>query len=231
MLPLIVSIVESHYHPRTQEMIDYLRFREDWGYRCVIGSRGVDRTRSHAASVALAEHSEEWWLWCDADNWVEPAQVAKLVETAQERDLDVLAAIVPTRRTGAPAPNYVGVEQRCQLGMGVVEAQLVSFALTVTHRRVFERVAAGLDKIRFGDTPGYPFFLPLLQRVDDEWHTELGEDYSFALRASRAGCKLHVDTDCVACHAYTDGVVTPEDLMQSFTARAAAQWQASLEYD
>ncbi|MFA5682840.1 MAG: hypothetical protein WC999_16050 [Hydrogenophaga sp.] len=198
-----VLVVIPAYGLPERETAELLRQLEQSG--CSVLTRAgiglIDRVRSELASRAL-ETQHQRWLWLDADMAASIGEVARLVETAERHDLDLLSAVYVTKeRPANPAvvwdaesPSWPTPRRDaalCGIDGGLYPIRRVGFGMAVTHRRLFERIAPTLPEVTIeGCGAGArPYFLPLI--VGRHY---LGEDYSLCERARETGSTLWADT-------------------------------------
>jgi len=227
--PVIIAPCHGRSHPGTSQMLEVLRYVYGWAFMPFFGSIGVDRVRSQAASMAMGQ-PKDYIFWCDDDNFAPVPAILRMAERVSELDLDVLAAVVPCRRTNTVA-NFSPLTDNeiIPLGRdgGVREVRSCGMAMALTHRRVFERLAKTLPTVTYGvafsdeANDGWPFFLP---EVDGEKKAHYGEDFSFCNRVRAAGMKLHVDTSVVGIHAH-EAYLTLGDIEMEQDRRLAAEEQ------
>lgn len=194
----LINPVWKYAHPVVERMCVDFEI-EGWHVLRAFGAIGVDRVRCHLASKAMTTPAE-WFVWIDADTIVDPQALKGMVETAKKRSIGVLAAPVVTR--GKREINFVQMgEGEIILGAkgGLIEVQKAGTAVMLTHRSVFEAIGESLPDVDYEDEsgriPGKPYFLPLIEN-----RTHYGEDFSFCMRARRAGFRCYVDTRIQTAH-------------------------------
>jgi hypothetical protein len=173
-------------------------------------SAAVDRSRSDAASTALADGAPSI-LWIDSDVVFEVAAVEQLCA----HDLPAVAGVYPKKGVRDFAVHLEPGTRELKMGEGggLRDVRYVGTGFFYTDRVVYEdiRRTFGLPvcNTRFGGRV-VPYFLPMV--VADEhgppgayWY--LGEDYAFCERARQAGHKIVVDTSLRLGHIgkYTYG--------------------------
>lgn len=140
MRPLILCPAHGRIEPDVNEMFALLRFQFGWEYRPWYGGLGVDRTRSQMASQALTG-DHDVFFWCDDDNMLPTPLIVEMYETFRAEDMDMLCAVVPTRRMRV-LPNFVPLDMGGKIMMGeaggIIKAAYAGLALGFTRRRVWE---------------------------------------------------------------------------------------------
>jgi len=178
------------------------------------GISDVTQARSAAASVWLAQFDTPWSLWLDDDMVVPIEAVDAFCQNALASDLepDLVAACYVPKRPNSGTVCTLFQEDHTVLGMGggYVPITGTGFGLVAIRRSLFERVALGLERVRYRQVGvlGWPFFASMI--VDspadpDGAKIHAGEDFAFCYRALAAGGRLFCDTRLRVGHrgAYT----------------------------
>lgn len=178
--------------PEHLECLDALLITTEAGpYRLgmAIGSGpNIDIVRAQIANQAA---SADLWLWLDADMVFDPVEVLRMVIEADERQAIVGGLYTSKRPGGSLQASPVGAELVCFEGGGLVPAKAFGFGCVAMPSRLYTRIAKALE-VRGVDVRGeqlLPLFQPLVS--DGAYHSD---DYSFCMRARRAGVSLYVDT-------------------------------------
>jgi hypothetical protein len=194
--PVVLCPYLSHIEPACERG---LRELEQAGYqvRRYASTAAVDRTRSDAATSALADGAEAI-LWIDSDI----SFALDAVEALCRHQLPVVSGLYPKKgvRDFAVALERGTPELRVGEGGGLYDVRYVGAGFLYTDRLVYQDVQRffGLPacNTRFGGAT-VPYFLPMVVPDEDGppgsyWY--LGEDYAFCERARQAGHKIVLDT-------------------------------------
>lgn len=194
--PIVLCPFLTHIEPACDRGLRELE-RAGYEVRRHQSTAAIDRSRSDAASSALADGAEAI-LWIDSDVVFELSTVERLCA----HDLPIVAGLYAKKgvRDFAVHLEPDTKELRVGEGGGLYDVRYVGTGFLYTDRVVYEdiRRSFGLPvcNTRFG-AKTVPYFLPMV--VADEqgppgsyWY--LGEDYAFCERARQAGHKIVVDT-------------------------------------
>ena len=217
---IVLVPVITAAEPVTDALLDVLKSR---GYvvRKLWGSSQVDLARSTLAAQAFKEGFEETF-WIDADQVFNPDDVDHI----RALDLPFVAGMYPCKGPKRMAGKLKS-NAKVIFGAGgsVVEVELVGMGFTYVHCEVYAAILQqGHTKLCGGGYDGttlYPFFLPLLEKMtaDATMSTYLSEDYSFCIRAKRAGYPPMVDTRVKVGHigkkTYTWDDMLPDTVLAS----------------
>lgn len=128
----------------------------------------------------------DYVLWIDSDQVFEPECFEMLINA----DKDVVAAPIKTLPHGHFNCGFINAEKTGFQKItefvenDLLEVDYVGFGFILFKRGVFEKLQFPYFKaVKFGAIPG-----------------ELGEDFSFCLRAKEAGIKFYVDPKCRVLH-------------------------------
>ena len=172
-----------------------LRALEERGYtvRRVAGYALLDQARSQLASDVLAEGFDEL-MWIDAD----VGFAAKDVERLRGHGLPIVCGTYVKKGQRALACHLMPGTEAITFGRdgGLIEIYYAPTGFLLTHRRVYEDMAAKLRlptcNTRF-DHPMVPYFLSMVV-PDGDGHWYLGDDFAFCERARRSGYQIWADT-------------------------------------
>ena len=194
--PVVICPYLTHIEPACERG---LRELEQAGYevRRFSSSAAVDRSRSDAATAALAEGAEAI-LWIDSDIAFDAATVERLCA----HQLPIVSGLYPKKGVRDFAVHLEAGTEKVRVGEGggLYDVRCVGLGFLYTDRIVYDDIQRtfGLPvcNTRFGART-VPYFLPMV--IADElgppgsyWY--LGEDYAFCERARQAGHKVVVDT-------------------------------------
>jgi hypothetical protein len=178
--------------PEHAECLDALLVATESGpYRLgmAVGSGpNIDIVRAQIASQAAPA---ELWLWLDSDMVFDPAEVLRMIQEADQRQAIVGGLYVAKQPGGSLQASVPGEQVECFERGGVFPAKAFGFGCVAMPSRLYTRIAEELG-VRPVDVRGervLPLFQPI---VDDAGYRS--DDYSFCLRARRAGVSLFVDT-------------------------------------
>ena len=128
----------------------------------------------------------DYVLWIDSDQVFEPEHFEMLINA----DKEVVAAPIRTLPRNDFNCGHINAEKngftkvKEFINSDLLEVDYVGFGFILFKRGVFERLQFPYFKaVKFGDIPG-----------------ELGEDFSFCMRAKEAGIKFWVDPKCRVLH-------------------------------
>lgn len=148
----------------------------------------IDIVRAQIASQAA---QADVWLWLDADMVFDAAEVLTMVVASVELGAIVGGLYISKRAGGSLQASPVGDELTCFAGGGLAPAKAFGFGCVAMPSRLYTRIAEELG-VRPVDVRGeqvIPLFQPIVS--DGVYHSD---DYSFCMRARRAGVSLYVDT-------------------------------------
>jgi hypothetical protein len=160
----------------------------------------IDLRRSELATRALAEGFDEI-LWIDSDMTFEPAAVDQL----RAHGLPLVGAVYAKRGGAALTCTFLEGTDQVTLGEGggLLEVRHAATGFLLTHRRVYEDIAAKFDLpvCNAGSkSPVVPYFLPMVIRDPQMGPWYMSEDWSFCERARQAGHRVMVDTSLRVWH-------------------------------
>jgi hypothetical protein len=173
---------------------DGLRALEARGYTVWRDGRPdpIDHKRSRLATRAIASFDE--LLWIDSDIAFAPDDVDRL----RAHGLPFIGGLYARRNQRELC--YRPLEDATQMAFGQgaapVEVHSVATGFLLTHRRVYEAIAAALELPVCGASSGepvVPYFMPMIVRDPDLGDGYLSEDYAFCERARQAGCTVMLD--------------------------------------
>jgi hypothetical protein len=182
--PLILFPCHGQATHATNELIHVLRSPPyNFDILWTFGHSAIDAVRSVLATRALLAGPYKWWLWLDADISLTPQNAVRLIESAKQHDADMMAASYVTKSKDARHTVVWPDDKEHVYGLDgeVYPMQHCGFGATVTHRRLFERLAAVMPPVKFmGDKfIGRAFFMPMISPSN----CYLSEDYAFCRRA------------------------------------------------
>jgi hypothetical protein len=179
----------------------------------------IDKVRSELASQWIRDPDfadSDYALWVDADNIFTPQQAIDLLVAAKEQDRDLLTGVYVTKELNARIVHKLCEgESVSKIGPYALQHQKIAgagFGFVVTHRRLFERMAATdlVDTVwqREGSI-GLDFFRPTLGDPDPMTIDPLtgvwaksyrNEDYSFCERVQQMGVDMHMACNIIVQH-------------------------------
>lgn len=179
----------------------------------------IDKVRSELASCWIRDPDfadTEYALWIDTDNVFRPQQAIDLLVAAAEQDRDLLAGVYVTKELQARVVHKLAHgDHVSRIGPYALQHQPIAgagFGFVVTHRRMFERMAATelVDTVWQRDgSMGWDFFRPTLGQPDPMaidpvtgvWAKPyFNEDYAMCERASAMGIEMHMACNIVVEH-------------------------------
>jgi hypothetical protein len=164
------------------------------------GDELIDRARSIAATRFLLETDADVLFSVDADVVFQPSDAIALCR--QALDYSIVGGLYTTRYEQLCIPAVRPFPNRPFIaGADPTPIQVPSAAtgFLAVHRRVLEAMVAQDDlPLTTSDDhpPFYPFYLPVVSETQG-W---LGEDFSFCLRAQRAGFETYLNPSVVVKH-------------------------------
>lgn len=134
----------------------------------------------------------DYVLWVDSDQVFEPVHFEMLLEDMKE--VDVVSGSIKTlpHMKYAFRTSTVYEDQITDLTdmPRLLEVQTLGFGFLLMKKGVFEKMR---------DAGEYPFFKP----EENDTIAYFGEDFSWCIKARRAGIKLYADTKCRIGHSKT----------------------------
>jgi glycosyltransferase involved in cell wall biosynthesis len=150
----------------------------------------------------------DWLMFIDDDMVWHPGQIAQLVKTQADHDLDMVGALC--YRRSAPHQPTMFMREGPTSGAfnfledwedgAVIEVDATGMAFVIIHKRVFERIVAFHEH-----RPGWKM-PPYEERVTSRppnffrWLGGYGEDLQFCIDAKLSGSKIFVDTSVEIDH-------------------------------
>ena len=167
-----------------------------YGYFPQTGDALVERARGISATYFLKHTDADVFLSIDSDIVdFSPFAIDELVEQAVTHD--IVAGIYLCKSVSRTKPSSLFLDNTSiEFGQDStpVEIQWGATGMLAVHRRVFEKMAEGMDLLHEKeDTRAfYPFFQSMI--VDsDEGKILLSEDYAFCERARELGFKIYAN--------------------------------------
>jgi hypothetical protein len=192
---------------RIKNVLEQDGFKADLNYvpNCTL----IEHVRSYVSTISHEEGADVQ-LWFDDDVTFEPADARRLVNETLEMQT-CIAAPVAMRGCGI---NVGFMDERVgfyNMG-GLYRISRAGMGLTAIHRNVFTAIAETLPRVEIMDNcVGYPFFRSAFFRTPGRdvlrWK---GEDYTFTMRARRAGFEVWADTR-IRCLHHAGGALRIED--------------------
>lgn len=194
--PIVIVPYLTHIEPACERGLRDLE-RAGYEVRRFSSSAAIDRSRSDAATAALADGAEAI-LWIDSDIAFEVESAERLIA----HQLPIVSGLYPKKGVRDFAVHLEPTTREVRVGEtgGLYDVRYIGLGFLYTDRLVYEDIQRlfGLPvcNTRFGART-VPYFLPMV--IADElgaagsyWY--LGEDYAFCHRARQAGHKVVMDT-------------------------------------
>lgn len=167
----------------------------------------------------------DWLLFIDDDMVWQPDDVAQLVATRNELDLDILGGLC-FRRTEPFHPTLYVREQPTSGAWNfledwqsdVVEVDATGLAFCLIHKRVFERMVQLYEDRPGWEMPSYEERMAKEPPNIFRWEGKVGEDLRFCAEAKQAGCRVYVDTRIKIGHV-GEVTITERDFLRSIATR------------
>lgn len=198
----------THIEPACERGLRELE-RSGYEVRRYPSTAAIDRTRSEAASVALADGADEL-MWIDSDI----SFLAADVDLLRAHELPIAAGVYAKKGARGLAVHLEPGVRELQLGEGGgrCPVKYVGAGFLCTQRRVYDDIQRTFDlpvcNAQFG-APSVPYFLPMVvpdpEAPGSFWY--LSEDYAFCERARQAGHTVIVESSIRLGHVgrYTYG--------------------------
>lgn len=157
------------------------------------GCNLLDQARSALVTLAQGTHADVY-VWLDSDIIFDPRQFEALAAKLTD-EYPIVSALYPTKDEHL---KIIGTRADGEAPNGLVPASRVGFGFVATRAKVFDVIGATLPTVLLQSAMGMhgkPYFHPIIDRG-----LYLGEDYSFCLRAERAGIKMAFAPDIRVAH-------------------------------
>lgn len=216
-----VIVVPSHRVPEP-DVLDCLRSLTGSGVP-ILHARNISlicRGRSQLVSRFLREEYDRMLFW-DDDILCEPSQALDLLHGDLPEPACIAGGVYPVK--AQPRICAHGHAFPLTLGQrGFVRTDFVGAGFMLITREAAGKVAEGLTACVDDEENGpfHPFFAPIIDEPSKRagFNQYLGEDYSFCLRARRAGVGVYLATGPLLQHVGSYGW-TVEDALQSVGGR------------
>ncbi len=211
---LILCAYRACSLPTFGSVMNLMSSRRDWHMTVEAGDALISRVRSIAVSRWLCEYpDDEAFLMVDDDFQFTPDAAEAIIDLAIEKR-GIAAGVTPLRTGHYTAIVPLTGEREMWLAPDVepFEIKWAGGALAY-HRDVFVRMAETLPLLHQNDTisPFWPFFMPMIHRLDDGREIYLSEDYACHERARQLGFKIWAQPAAQIGHL-AEVMVTPQNM-------------------
>jgi hypothetical protein len=150
----------------------------------------IDQARNLLVEKGL-QTDKDVFVFVDSDISFLPADLDLLVKNCNDTQ-EIVGGLYVSKKGNNKVVMTVLPDGKTQTtrGDGLLPVYGVGMGFTAIHRQAFRKIASTMDRVKlptgedFEDI--YPFFLPIIEQG-----YYLGEDYSFCVKAHKAGVNVH----------------------------------------